>query len=802
MTMPCNQTDCTAKNYKWCADPVMSSGGWCQQSGDCPSTSTTPTTCSSGQTLCPATNGGTAYCATTCAIWSSPTPESCKAQKQYYCPSSGGMGGGWCSPLPCTETECKALAKRWCPPAPMSNTMMGPPPTGWCTETSTTCPAYTVTDCAAQNGKWCKSQPGTMSGGVDGWCQTGVGSCPAYTSTDCSAQGGSWCQPSGGGMGWCASGPGATCPNEQKDKVDCAARAGQWCMPSGGGYGWCASGGTKCPANTAEECAARSGKWCKNSPAMMSNTVANMPAGWCSEGANSTCPAYTVEDCTAQGGSWCQPSVGGYPWCASGPGATCPSGSKLVSTTPQPLPVPEPKPLPKCPALPVFACRDNEEMFTNQNSDGCSISVCRPRVSKCLPTMAPACAPGTDASAYFDKDGCQKYECRQAKCSPPPADVQCSSGWIPTSRIAGACPVYECRTTDHSRTEDCVRTIVGDDLFAKMKKQGIAPSKEYMEKITSTCFVSNQPTLARLSDQTVSSQPIQCNLVQMKRDISTGVKRALQNVDTQVTRLRRQGVAIPASFQVLLTQLNSSIAAASSATTCDTLFEQGQTMPEMMRNLQDQLLDIERLGKANEFVKKFNKLILDAEKEWKLVSRNLKADVKADFEKNYVAATADFKSAIQEMVDAATSSDPDSIQLASEQSYDRYQQVRGIIDHVKIIRETNNILLKTKSEIRAAEKLATRLSKAGEDVADLTDAVTELKSVVVEVDANKTKCARQLSDDCLDLYERFVSTTSTFHEIQADFTGSSEFNKLFGLGGLGANLVDIKVLNQLEQASR
>lgn len=536
---------------------------------------------------------------------------------------------------------------------------------------------------------------------------------------------------------------------------------------------------------------------------MSAGMTATQTTGWCSEGANATCPAYTAEDCAAQNGLWCVPDNGGMSWCNSGSFATCPSGSKPKLPTTELVPVTDPKQVvPKvCPTMSSFACRDNEEMFTVQKGDGCYISECRSKIVRCQVTMvAPACLSGSESVSYIDKDGCQKYECRAARCPSPPADHQCQTGWIPTTTAAGVCPVYECRSTEHSRTEDCVRQIVGDDFFAKMKKDGTSPAKELMDKITATCLVNILPVppKPRLpEDPTIP--PIQCNLKQMKRDITTGVKSELKRIETKVSQLRRKGVSIPTNFQILITQLNKMIDTAGTATSCDTLFEQGQSMPELMRNLGDQLLDIERLVQAKEFVKKFNRLLADSQKEWKRVSSGLKADVKVELAANYEAALVEFKSAIEVMGLAATSADPDSIELASEQSYDRYQKIQEVIARARIIRETNAILLKARTEIRRAERLASRLAKDGEDVSDLTEAITAAKEILTEATANKTKCARVLNDECLDLYDRFTSTMTNLRDIYQDFVGGSDFNKLFGLGDLGGNLAQLKVIDTLEK---
>ncbi|MEK7644206.1 MAG: hypothetical protein AAB390_02805 [Patescibacteria group bacterium] len=177
--------------------------------------------------------------------------------------------------------------------------------------TGTMCPVQSEqSQCTTGNGKWCNSASGS---GGNGWCSYSTSACPAYDTASCTAQNGMWCNSTGGGIGWCATN-GATCPVD--NEAACTSQARKWCTSSSSsGGGWCATSGSSCPATDLNSCTANGGEWCVSSYG---------GSNWCASTPGS-CPVNDQATCTSKGRQWCpSTSPNGYGWCASS-GGSCPS---------------------------------------------------------------------------------------------------------------------------------------------------------------------------------------------------------------------------------------------------------------------------------------------------------------------------------------------------------------------------------------------------------------------------------------------------------------------------------------------
>ncbi|MEK7131760.1 MAG: hypothetical protein AAB797_03460, partial [Patescibacteria group bacterium] len=204
------------------------------------------------------------------------------------------------------------------------------------------------TTCTGGGGKWCINSGGSMSG--SGYCSYSTSPCPAYDTASCSAQSGEWCAYSGSTGGYCATG-GATCPIN--DGASCAAKGRTWCNYSTPGItagsmgsGYCANTGEKCPAYDEPSCTAQGSKWC-------AGVMSGGTSGWCASSTGSTCPSSsgatttvtpiptptypvsswpnTESDCTKYKGVWCVSTyTGGYSTMSGScmtAGQTCPSAT-------------------------------------------------------------------------------------------------------------------------------------------------------------------------------------------------------------------------------------------------------------------------------------------------------------------------------------------------------------------------------------------------------------------------------------------------------------------------------------------
>jgi len=687
-----------------------------------------------------------------------PTPISCPqpgqtAETKYYCTSSSGGSSGWCSSTPCNRNDCEVTGKRWCDPPPLT-------------------PGSTYTS--------------------SGWCQEKNYNCPAYTAPDCKVQGGEWCESTSGGSGWCATG-GARCPNEALEKKGCLDRKGSWCLPQGGGYGWCAAVGTRCPAYTPEECVAEGGKWCKNPPS--TSGAVSLSAGYCTTGTGARCPVYTEEECQAEAGTWCLPT-NGVGWCVSS-SSTCPSGSTPSKPKITPVPLPEPIKL-ICPLASYLPCPTGYKEIFEKTKDGCVIQRCLPPGGEIKPEHCPDIAikscPGGTVEKKEDRRGCPIYECRTRVCPSPPPAEQCVSGWTPNYSKGLDCPFYECQNTAHSEMEGCVKRVVGEAFFEQMKRGALSDAimRSLISKIeTAGCFrqVSPTPTPTPKPEPTPDFTT-QCPLEKMKREMTSGLLRRLQQIGRDVDQnFRRSGVPVPASYSALLTKIKTVVSSVSGAANCSEIYELGRDLPELLRQLEEQVLDIEHTAQVGEAIKKLTAELVKIEREWARVLKRLPAELRSESDSEFKSRVNALRAAIEAIRQAAATGDPDRIENAARQAFEQLEEVRQTLQVGQMVRQLSTFIRQVNREVSRAERLANRLVKAGEDVSELQDTILGTKEVLSEVNKNRLSCIRKPTDTCVDLFERLMVMRGELSNAVAEASGALDDYKLFlGLGKLGEKL--------------
>lgn len=338
-------------------------------------------------------------------------------------------------PPPTSEqTNCTTGGGKWC--------LNSDKITGWCSYSSSACPAYDAASCTAQSGEWC-----TYTSGTGGWCATGGSTCPINDQATCVAKGRSWCLPSGGGTGWCTYSATEKCPAYNatdcaaqngewcaatctgctgwcstppiatsggtgsygcpiNDKTTCLAKNRNWCLPQSGGTGWCAMINEKCPAYDAASCTAQGSEWC---------TPQGGGTGWCATGTGG-CPIYDKTTCFAKGRKWCTPSYGGTGWCTSTATETC--GSGYITESPPATPTPTPT---------ETICPDGTKVPAG--------TVC--------PVVTTTCPDGTKVPAGVS---CPTTTAEQTRCTTAGGkwckNSDLVTGWCSYDRIK-SCPAYD-----------------------------------------------------------------------------------------------------------------------------------------------------------------------------------------------------------------------------------------------------------------------------------------------------------------------------------------------------------------------
>lgn len=232
----------------------------------------------------------------------------------WTCPD--GSTGTMSNPCPMTSgsgtTGAGSTTMTTCPngtQVPMGSTCpstMTTCPDGSQVATGTTCPtAESKCTSGSPAGKWCKN-----SDGATGYCSYSTTPCPAYDSASCKSQNGDWCTYTSGTGGWCATN-GATCPIN--DEASCTAKSRSWCKPATGNTmgGWCASVGQQCPANDESSCKTQGGEWCTTA----AGSAAGSSQPWCQTSGG--CPVNDKASCETKSRLWCPYTSGTGGWCAS-----------------------------------------------------------------------------------------------------------------------------------------------------------------------------------------------------------------------------------------------------------------------------------------------------------------------------------------------------------------------------------------------------------------------------------------------------------------------------------------------------
>lgn len=414
----------------------------------CPSTTCT----AAGGDCCLASSASDPDCGTYVPPTTNNEQTNCANGGGKWCKNSDNITG-WCSysssACPAYDTAtCSAQGGEWCAYASGSG--------GWCATMGATCPINDETTCKAKNRNWC-----LPSGGGTGWCtSSATEKCPAYSEADCKAQGGDWCPATySGGTGWCSTAPVSTyggtatsygCP--VNDKATCASKGRNWCLPSGGGTGWCAMINEKCPAYDEASCKAQGNEWCGG---------AYGGTGWCATNVGG-CPIYDKTACFAKGRNWCTPQYGGTGWCTGTATDVCGNGFVIESPPATPAPEIYPKICPDGTKILSGTCPS-----TTTCSDGTKVSVgaacptTSPDKTKCATDGGKWCLNSDNTTGWCsygaecpinDKTSCaaKGYEW----CQSQTANSYTATGWCDTGKKG--CPIADKAACAAKGREWCV----------------------------------------------------------------------------------------------------------------------------------------------------------------------------------------------------------------------------------------------------------------------------------------------------------------------------------------------------------
>ncbi len=372
---------------------------------------------------------------------------------------------------PSPQTTCTTGGGKWC--------INSDQVSGWCSYSSSPCPAYDSASCAAQSGEWC-----AYTGGTGGYCNSVPGSCPINDQATCTSKSRTWCAGTSGGMGWCAT-TGSTCP--ANDAASCAAQSGEWCTSSYGGSGWCSSTQGSCPISDKATCESKSRTWCADSY--------STGGGWCAT-TGSTCPITTPAsnttpattytpttfswpqsetECTKYKGVWCK-YTGSYTYSMStgycnSAGNSCPSETPagkmscwdgtFVDTYSSCPTVPSTQT--DCATKGYRWCASTASTYSGTYTGWCTGSS-----YKC-PVYPPAgkmtCPDGETFAATI-------AECPTAAITPPPPTTKsCPDGT--TVSLTATCPVYKTCSDGTKVLEGGVCPIkVDDPITTCLNKNG------------------------------------------------------------------------------------------------------------------------------------------------------------------------------------------------------------------------------------------------------------------------------------------------------------------------------------------
>lgn len=236
-------------------------------------------------------------------------------------------------------------------------------------------------------------------------------------------------------------------------------------------------------------------------------------------------------------------------------------------------------------------------------------------------------------------------------------------------------------------------------------------------------------------------------LTRLKQNMR-GMEQGLTQTKKTIDRLTKKGVAVPAEYTSVVTELSQALATIKSATEyTDEVATASDTIMEKSEDLRD-------IGPKLGMLEQLPKMLTRAEKQIKKMTDGVAKAKKRKDAEQYSAVIAKVESAIagvrsiyagikqqndagniEEAMDALMQDLPDSMQEA--------QRELSVLEHMSNMAK---LVKSTEKEIATFEKQVRSLGKKGKDVSKITAIITEARAKLAELKALGTNASADPED--------------------------------------------------------
>ncbi len=243
-------------------------------------------------------------------------------------------------------------------------------------------------------------------------------------------------------------------------------------------------------------------------------------------------------------------------------------------------------------------------------------------------------------------------------------------------------------------------------------------------------------------------------LSEMKRNLR-GLEQGLKMTKSMMDKLTKQGVAVPAEYATLITELTNALAVLKGATE---MTDEVQAAMEVLMEKGEELRDVgPKLGMLSEWPR----TLKQAEAQVKRLQTQLARVKKSKSSAAYPALIAKVEAHVGEVagafaqakseaaggdLEAAMETLRDGVFEATEDAYDSMRVLENMANMSRIVKQAEK-------EIARYEKEAARYEKKGQDVSTLRGLIAEMKRVLAEVKST-------ISDTSADPEELFDTMNS------------------------------------------
>lgn len=289
------------------------------------------------------------------------------------------------------------------------------------------------------------------------------------------------------------------------------------------------------------------------------------------------------------------------------------------------------------------------------------------------------------------------------------------------------------------------------------------------------------------------------SLKQMKSGMR-GMEQGIKMFKTQIARLTKQGITVPAEIADNMNKITALITALKSAENFQDAQEQMQELPDLMQSLDEQRQMLEKLGR-------WKQTLTQADRTIKQLDRSLKQNktLAARLEKkgyDISDLVSKFESGVQTMKDSRAKA-IELIKTDPESAFDEiennlFEQMDDLMQSDRTIKELGNLSSfnsSFKRGIAEGQSMINKLKRMKIDTTDLAAKLAELKAKATEVNS-VIKQKPIDTDSIVGIFEELDSMRRDFENTASELMGDQGADMPWESGPQQFKQIDTKSMNK------